>query len=177
MNTWVWSTAFHARDNLITERLDYFCATFSILYLLTLASIRIFNIQRRNWPLIIVPLVIYFSWHCYTMHFHSFDYGWNMDMMIFFGSLYCGLYYVWFAIQKFTNNTQHHHWKIVTANSIILFFAAFEVFDFPPLFGLLDAHAIWHFATPTATLLTFSFAIDDSHHLDCLKKACKAREE
>lgn len=27
MNTWIWSAVFHARDTLITERLDYFCAT------------------------------------------------------------------------------------------------------------------------------------------------------
>ena len=162
MNTWVWSTAFHARDNIFTERLDYFCATFSILVLLNIAIMRIFYLKQFKQKLItIIPTIIYFSWHCYTLHYVHFDYGWNMMMMVIFGSVYCLLWYAW----CFTHPDAPHRWKIAVANTVILFMSGFEVFDFPPLWQLLDAHAIWHFSTPMCTYLTFSFAIDDAQYL------------
>lgn len=159
MNTWIWSTAFHARDNIVTERLDYFCATLSILYLLNLTIIRLLRLPIKLWCLPIIPSITYFSWHCYTLHYIHFDYGWNMTMMVIFGSTYCLLWYIWALCNP---QCASYRWKICVANSIILFMSTCEVFDFPPLFGLFDAHSIWHFSTPICTFLTFEFAIDDA---------------
>jgi hypothetical protein len=161
MNTWVWSTAFHARDNIITERLDYFFATFSILFLLNIAIIRIFRLKSVYWPLTLIPSVVYFSWHCYTLHYIHFDYDWNMQMMVTFGASYCIVFFLWALL----NPKASHRWKICLANALILIFASCEVFDFPPYFDIFDAHSIWHFATPICTVLTFKFAIDDAQYL------------
>jgi hypothetical protein len=160
MNTWLWSAVFHARDNIYTERLDYFCATFSILYLLWLTILRMGQLRKPwQWCVAALPLLAYFTWHCYTLHYVFFDYGWNMTMMLVFGLTYLCSWFVWAYVNRGKFNYTH---KIVYANLIILFFAAFEVFDFPPLLGLLDAHATWHFATPVASYLTWSFAVDDA---------------
>lgn len=32
MNTWVWSTVFHARDTPLTEKLDYYCTTIHVIF-------------------------------------------------------------------------------------------------------------------------------------------------
>ena len=37
----------------------------------------------------------------------------------------------------------------------------FEVLDFPPLLGLLDAHALWHAATAPPTYLLYGFLETD----------------
>lgn len=37
-----------------------------------------------------------------------------------------------------------------------------EVFDFPPLWGIFDAHAIWHAATLPITYLWWGFIKDDA---------------
>lgn len=96
MNTWIWSTAFHARDKVFTERLDYFCATFSILYLLNMAIIRVLYLTRPwQWAFTIIPSLTYFYWHCYTLHYIDFDYDWNMNMMVAFGCTYCLLFIFW----------------------------------------------------------------------------------
>lgn len=36
-----------------------------------------------------------------------------------------------------------------------------EVLDFPPLVGLVDAHALWHAATPLVALGWYNFLADD----------------
>ena len=36
-----------------------------------------------------------------------------------------------------------------------------EVFDYPPLYDLLDAHAIWHGATMPLAALYWSYIVDD----------------
>jgi hypothetical protein len=38
----------------------------------------------------------------------------------------------------------------------------FELLDFPPLLGLLDAHALWHGATAPLAYLLYSFLEADA---------------
>ena len=38
-----------------------------------------------------------------------------------------------------------------------------EVLDFPPVCGLLDAHALWHVLTPGCNLLWYIFVQADIH--------------
>jgi hypothetical protein len=40
INTWIWSAVFHARDTPLTEKLDYFFATFHVLFSTLLALMR-----------------------------------------------------------------------------------------------------------------------------------------
>jgi hypothetical protein len=39
--------------------------------------------------------------------------------------------------------------------------AGFEVYDFPPVWGLFDAHSLWHLATGLVTWLWYDFAAAD----------------
>ena len=38
---------------------------------------------------------------------------------------------------------------------------ALEVFDFPPFYSLVDAHAIWHLVTPILIPIFYSFVFND----------------
>ena len=45
--------------------------------------------------------------------------------------------------------------------------AVFELWDFPALLGVLDAHAVWHALTPPAVLMWWAFVAADAgveHH-------------
>jgi len=41
--------------------------------------------------------------------------------------------------------------------------AALEVFDFPPIWGIFDAHSLWHGATPLLSWFMYRFLIVDAH--------------
>lgn len=39
---------------------------------------------------------------------------------------------------------------------------AFELFDFPPWFLIIDAHSLWHLATAPIAIAWYDFIIEDS---------------
>jgi hypothetical protein len=43
--------------------------------------------------------------------------------------------------------------------------ALFEVLDFPPFFGLVDAHSLWHALTVPLTPVWYRFICEDHRHL------------
>jgi len=53
-------------------------------------------------------------------------------------------------------------WKIVLAQTLTWVAATCELGDFPPFFGLLDAHAIWHGCTIPLGFLLWDFLTEDS---------------
>ena len=79
-----------------------------------------------------------------------FDYGWNMKLSLFLGVLQSMLWCRWSYVHRAPYR-----------RSCYAFFAGLhlvallEVLDFPPLAGLIDAHALWHLATPPLVLLWY----------------------
>ena len=54
--------------------------------------------------------------------------------------------------------TRHpHRWHLLTLIAAAHAASLLEVFDFPPLGGVLDAHSLWHTATPAIALGWWSF--------------------
>ena len=47
-------------------------------------------------------------------------------------------------------------WALLSMASML------ELFDFPPLFWIFDAHALWHLATVPMTFVWYQFLIRDS---------------
>lgn len=52
--------------------------------------------------------------------------------------------------------------------------ALFEVLDFPPLLGLVDAHSMWHALTVPLTPLWYRFMCEDHQHVASATLASKA---
>ncbi len=55
-------------------------------------------------------------------------------------------------------------WRCVVGNVCLALAGLLEVFDFPPLWGILDAHALWHGLTIPIPFLLYRFLLDDSAH-------------
>jgi hypothetical protein len=158
INTWLWSAVFHARDNIVTERLDYFCACFSILLSCAIFSIRALNIQKNAYKALIILLCLtFFTCHVSYMQFVKFDYGWNMLVNAGAGVIYT-LFFVCWAFYHGRDYMKAAAYGYIA----ILLLGMLEIFDFPPLLQLLDAHAFWHGSTPYLQVLFWRFLLADA---------------
>lgn len=166
MNAWVWSTVFHTRDTSLTEKLDYFSAGLYILYGLYIAVIRIFYVRGTiAWIWTIVCSILYIAHVSYLSSLTRFDYGYNMTACIVIGSIQTNLWLVW-SIAQYTRygKTERRPFAWMAGLSVVLVSCAMclEIFDFPPLKGILDAHSLWHAATIPLAPLFYQFLLHDT---------------
>lgn len=161
INTWLWSSVFHTRDILITERLDYYCASLGIVYASIVTLIRILNIKNKVYMTLIYTIwLTLFIMHISYLQFVHFDYGYNMTVSLLSGVLYSLMWVIWCTL----NRDRPYVYKMYTCTLLLWLAALCEVFDFPPFFYLLDAHSIWHGLTPPITVLFYSFLLNDAKY-------------
>jgi len=55
-------------------------------------------------------------------------------------------------------------WKNIAAQAILWSLSPLELKDFPPLFGILDAHSLWHAGVPVVGYFWTEFLISDASH-------------
>ncbi|KNC87710.1 hypothetical protein SARC_00216 [Sphaeroforma arctica JP610] len=159
VNAWVWSSIFHCRDTPFTEKMDYFSAT-AVILVQTYAAARHTNwIRRKNW---IFPLALtcFFVYHiCYLTFRHRFDYSYNMVAMVTLSVVHSLWWLIWCVLSY---RDKPHVRLCVAAIALAGVFMAFEVFDFAPLWGHIDAHCLWHFGTVPVAILWYRFLILDA---------------
>jgi hypothetical protein len=112
-----------------------------------------------------IAIGFYFVYHSYTTFFVKMDYGYNMLINIAFGT-FTSLFKTWLSFQFYlceisgaVNIIGWSIWclKYYKKRPYVKQCAAFiglvalttllEVLDFPPLFWVFDAHALWHLST------------------------------
>ena len=74
---------------------------------------------------------------------NKFDYGYNMK---FNGAMFLCQFVIWIYWARRCKERPYASMAI-KFEILLLSAAIFEIFDFPPVLLLLDAHAIWHFLT------------------------------
>lgn len=158
LHSWLWSALFHARDVKLTERWDYSSAVSVLGFALVLAIIRTASL-RLEAPRVMVsaPIVAFVATHILYLNFYDFDYGLNMKVCVAMGAAQLLLWAAWAGATRHVARAKLWATAAGTAGAALL-----EVFDFPPLLGALDAHALWHLATVPLSLLWWSFACDDA---------------
>lgn len=159
VNAWVWSTVFHSRDKVVTERLDYFSALATVLFSFLAFCLRVVGPKNTRSLIIISLFVAFFSNHVYNMAFVHFDYGYNMKVNVAVGAANCICWLVWFTSHWADGS---HVLKGFLAVVLVASSVALELLDFSPIYWTLDSHAIWHFATVPLPLLWFQFALGDT---------------
>ncbi|EPY87156.1 post-GPI attachment to proteins factor 3-like isoform 1 [Camelus ferus] len=135
LNAWFWSTVFHTRDTDLTEKMDYFCASTVILHSVYLCCVRTVGLQCPTVASAFRALLL---------------------LMLTAHVSYLSLIHFDYGYNLAANVAI----GLVNAGLSLL-----ELLDFPPLFWVLDAHAIWHFSTIPVHVLFFSFLEDDSLYL------------
>lgn len=157
--TWIFSAIFHMRDFLFTEQLDYFAAGASVLYGLYYAPIRIFRLDRggrrgsvlRAWTLLCVLCYIA---HVTYLKWFKWDYGYNMTANVVVGIMQHTMW-SWFSFNKYKSSKRSWAAWPGLVVAWLLLAMSLEVLDFPPLWGSVDAHSLWHLGTVGPTILWY----------------------
>lgn len=87
-----------------------------------------------------------------------FDYGYNTLWGVATGLMSTVFWSFWI----YKHQQMPYVWKAIITQLGLYLATSLELLDFPPLFSLLDAHALWHFATIPIGYLWYSFIISDA---------------
>jgi len=161
LNAWLASALFHARDTRVTERLDYLSADLFIFGSAAAAGARTLELGGAARAGLLGAAALFLARHFHYMLAVRFDYGYNVNVCIAAGAAQAVAWVAWCLRRR-------HPARATLLAYIALLNAAalLEVFDFPPLGGLLDAHACWHAATVPLTFLWWRFLREDvSYHV------------
>lgn len=158
MASWTFSMLFHTRDFDFTEKLDYFAAGASVLYGLYYTPVRIFRLDQKR-PPVKATLLRLWTLTCvslYTAHisyltFWHWDYVYNMAANVAAGVLQNIL---WSGFSYRTYQKLKKPWAAWPGMIVawIILAMSLELLDFPPLWGLVDAHSLWHLGTVVPTI-------------------------
>ncbi|KAI5926800.1 Per1-domain-containing protein [Camillea tinctor] len=168
--TWVCSAVFHTRDFPLTEQLDYFAAGAGIMYGMYYTPVRVFRLDRptprrrsvlRLWTLTCAAL---YAAHVAYLKLWRWNYTYNMAANVVAGLLQNSLW-TWFSFQRWRESRRT--WAILPGVAVAWIFSAMslELLDFPPLWGALDAHSLWHLGTIGPTILWYNFLVKDSQDI------------
>ncbi|KAI1277157.1 Per1-like-domain-containing protein [Xylaria sp. FL0933] len=170
MASWFFSTVFHTRDFAATEQLDYFGAGASVLYGMYYALVRVARLdlptpRRRSilrlWTVFCCALYVA---HVAYLKLWKWDYTYNMAANLVVGMVH-NLLWSYFSWKRWRETGQT--WAIWPSMLVawIMLVMSLELLDFPPLWGALDAHSLWHLGTIAPAVLWYNFMIKDSQDL------------
>ncbi|KAI1208779.1 Per1-domain-containing protein [Annulohypoxylon truncatum] len=165
--TWIFSSIFHIRDFRLTEQLDYFAAGAGVLYGMYYTPIRVFRLDKptprrqsvlRLWTVLCCSMYIA---HVAYLKLWRWNYTYNMAANVTVGLVQNSLW-SYFSWKKWTESRQA--WAIWPGVAVawLMTVMSLELLDFPPLWGALDAHSLWHLGTIGPTVLWYNFMVKDS---------------
>lgn len=168
---WFFSSVFHFRDLLVTEKLDYFFAGGTVLSGFYAISMRVFlgadREKHKKYGLIgFFFCVLVFSMHVLRLYI-DWSYTYNMRFNICFGILQY-IMLITLGVQnyiRYRGNKYLNVFKISFTPIFLVFFTglsmSFEMFDIFISSWQLDSHAIWHGLTIWPTFKLYEFFIED----------------
>lgn len=158
--SWALSSVFHTRDFAATEQLDYFAAGANVLYGLYYTVVHHFRLDRRAprrrsllraWTLLCGCM---YAGHVAYLKLWRWDYTYNMAANVACGLVQNGLW-SWYSWVKYERTGRSWATWPGFAVAWIMLAMSLELFDFPPLWGSLDAHSLWHLGTIAPTIVWY----------------------
>lgn len=168
INAWIWSTVFHTRDFPLTEKLDYFCATATVLYSFYFCIYRMSfglddNPSTSRGKMIriyaLAATTMFYIYHVSYLMRVQFDYVYNMQANVMCGLSNGG---AWLFYHWKTRKIYSHQWRVSAVICYTMVLVLLELMDFPPIFWIFDAHSLWHAGTIIIPAFWYRFLIDDS---------------
>ncbi|CAG2160189.1 unnamed protein product [Oppiella nova] len=173
INAWFWSTIFHTRQSSVTEKFDYFSAYSVVIYSLFALTVRFLDYLNISSKALLtqigigMPFLAFFTYHIHYLFYIHFDYGYNMKVNVCTGILSSTGWLLWCYLNR---HKGRHIWKCVFSIFLLNFLLLLEVYDFPPIAFIFDAHSLWHLGTVPLPVLWFSFLSDEANHSDMKSK-------
>lgn len=156
--TWFFSAVFHTRDFQVTEELDYFAAGASVLYGLYYTVVRIFRLDRpgarRGLKIWTGTCLALYACHVGYLKLGSWDYTYNMAANVACGAVQ-NVLWSWFSWTRYRQSRRAWAaWPGIVV-AWVLCAMSLELLDFPPIWGSLDAHSLWHLGTIAPAVLWY----------------------
>ena len=172
--SWIFSMVFHTRDFNVTEKLDYFAAGASVFYGMYYTPVRVFRLDRpsprrrsvlRAWTVLCLALYLC---HVGYLTLVRWDYTYNMAANVAAG-VFQNLLWTGFSIEMYRRVKQPWTaWPGLIVAWITLAMSL-ELLDFPPLWGICDAHSLWHLGTVLPAKWFYEYVagkrLSDAHEL------------
>lgn len=161
--SWVASMIFHTRDFGATEKLDYFAAGASVLYGMYFTVVRVCRLDRREdrmrqsllrlWT---VTCILLYTMHVGYLTLWRWDYTYNMAANVAVG---CVQNLLWSCFSFVKYRRVGRVWAMWPGLIVawILLAMSFELLDFPPWGGMVDAHSLWHLGTVGPTIWWYKY--------------------
>ena len=185
MCAWFFSTIFHLKDTWNRERLDYFFAGLTVLtgfYAINVRFFSLFKTQNQFKRLLLAVSCIFMYLTHVTKLLNDWSYTYNMAANVVVGIIQ-NILWVTLSVSQFKKVRNKHlslidnikskeiNWTLtpILLVTSVIFGMSFELFDFPPVFDLIDAHAMWHFVTIWPTIFWYPYMVKDCEGLMDLK--------
>jgi hypothetical protein len=155
--SWLFSMVFHTRDFNLTEKLDYFGAGASVLYGMYFTVVRVFRLDKKDpmkqsvlrlWT---ATCILLYMLHVSYLSLWKWDYTYNMAANVAVG---CVQNLLWSGFSFVQYRKVGRLWGLWPGLIVawILLAMSFELLDFPPWWGMIDAHSLWHLGTVGPTI-------------------------
>lgn len=158
---WLLSAQFHARESILSERLDYAGAICLVhMTLVVSASRLVFRSNRSPRFVVVLPLLClaHFLWLFLPQ---KFDFGLNMKLCVFIGLTTVAININYYLTDRANERINRTLFKLAVLSVLSSAALALEVFDFAPIWGLLDSHALWHAVTVPVPLYYYKLILLD----------------
>ncbi|KAH9624234.1 hypothetical protein KSS87_004977 [Heliosperma pusillum] len=165
MNCWFWAAILHTRDLDVTEKLGYSSSVTLLGFGLVLAIFRAFSLKNEAAKVMVgAPIIALVIAHILYLNLYYLDHGLNMKVCSAMGVAQFLVWAVW------TGMCPHpSRWK----SRVVVFGGALSIllliYDFPPYWGYVDAHALWHATTIPLSYLWWSFIKDDAEYITLIR--------
>lgn len=169
VNTWLQSALYHGRGVHFLQVLDYHSATLALAMLLACGVAM--NLPTR-WQMLtsiqvaLLPLLLVWVAHVSYLSFVSFDYGYNMSFAGVIGLAATAAWFLWFFRHYDQCSSFRHKVPFAVLGTVLTAPLGTKLLDFPPIGGLLDAHALWHFATIPVQFLIYDCLYAKMQHAE-----------
>ena len=176
-NAWLWSAVFHARDTRWTEFMDYTSANLLMFSALYCVLVRTFELDNRRSAGLFFAFFVWLASHVWMVNnppdrsVESYRWEVNMRVMMTIAVAHWAIVLPWAYGCRLRRGgfgsgnrrrLSHPGRHSLALFAILWHLAALaEVFDFPPIWGYLDSHALWHCGTPHCIWLWYRFLKED----------------
>lgn len=166
VNAWLASAVFHSQKHGLPSLYDYTSALLLVGYGAVIAMRKLVDGYKQQDTLMFVlctiatGLYLIRVWHMWARPF-SVSFDLHMKTCFVLVGIATTTWFIWIAHGLLSKqagaNSKEKYWYCLLVQLWFLCAALLEIFDFPPYFGLFDAHSLWHLATIPLGFVLYRF--------------------
>lgn len=159
------SVLFHAHETRAREVADYLVAIAQLFLYAASCAVRVCALRKPCAQAGVFALAALGTgvqaWYMLCV---KFDYGWHVRLGAYLAAGFVLAWSAWAVLQiarRGSNNRRSAAMWLLASTGSLVVFAPLELRDFRPLWGVFDAHSLWHASLVVMATLFWEFCIHD----------------